>query len=218
MSDSESEIYTAVNAATLLYMMLLRNNKKKVKKRRLWCRRWIQRREEGRGALYLLNNELLVEDPSSYTNFLRLNSDLFKTLLSLVEADISRQDTCMRESISARSRLQVTLRYLATGESFRSLMYLSRIHESTISRFIPEVCEAIYRRLKHTYLKVPQNKVQYCDVQPDAIARNQLPQVFVQRGNRNSVDARQIRDEFKLFFNTTGARAWQEALVAQNNM
>lgn len=51
-------------------------------------------------------------------------------------------------------RLQITLRFLATGESFRSLMYATRVHESSISRFIPVVCESLYRRLKGIYLKV----------------------------------------------------------------
>lgn len=51
-------------------------------------------------------------------------------------------------------RLETTLRFLATGETYRSLMYATRIHESTISRFIPEVCQTIYNNLKGTYLKV----------------------------------------------------------------
>ncbi|KAB0802703.1 hypothetical protein PPYR_04889 [Photinus pyralis] len=101
----------------------------------------------------MLNNELLQEDPSSYRNFLRLSSDSFKHLLSLLETEITKQDTQLRECIPARSKLEVTLRFLATGETFRSLMYATRIHETTISRFIPEVCRAIVSKLKSDFLR-----------------------------------------------------------------
>ncbi|XP_046395776.1 putative nuclease HARBI1 [Ischnura elegans] len=62
----------------------------------------------------------------------------------------------MRESISAEKRLSLTLRFLATGETYRSLMYATRIHHSTISKIIPEVCKSIYRNLKGKYLQVPR--------------------------------------------------------------
>lgn len=59
-------------------------------------------------------------------------------------------------------RLETTLRFLATGETYRSLMYATRIHESTISRFIPDICEIIYNTLKDTYLKVISMKEINC--------------------------------------------------------
>ncbi|CAH1957433.1 unnamed protein product [Acanthoscelides obtectus] len=52
-------------------------------------------------------------------------------------------------------RLDVTLRFLATGETYRSLMYSTRIHESTISKIVPETCLALCRCLKDVYLKNP---------------------------------------------------------------
>lgn len=51
-------------------------------------------------------------------------------------------------------RLVLTLRFLATGESYRSLMFSFRIPVSTISSIIPETCEAIYECLKDIYMKV----------------------------------------------------------------
>nr|CAH7743074.1 unnamed protein product [Callosobruchus chinensis] len=122
-------------------------------KRTVWSRKWLQRRQ-GRGILALLNAELRTEDPESYKIFLRLAPEQFSTLLCLVENDIKKQDTIMRVSISAEHKLNVTLRFLATGETYRSLMYSTRIHESTISKFIPEVCKAIYKHLIGKYLRV----------------------------------------------------------------
>ncbi|KAF2893610.1 hypothetical protein ILUMI_12562 [Ignelater luminosus] len=104
----------------------------------------------------MLNNKLLSEDPVCYRNYLRMSS--FENLLQRVENNIAKIDTFMRDSISARSRLEVTLRFLATGETYRSLMYDTRIHESTISRFVPEVCQAIYNILKNTYFKMPTSE------------------------------------------------------------
>ncbi|VEN58845.1 unnamed protein product [Callosobruchus maculatus] len=142
-----------VCAALVVYLKKRRNNNTRIK-RRQWSRKWLQRRH-GRGTLALLNTELRTEDPDAYKNFLRLDPAQFATLLNLVENDIKKQDTFMRESISAEHKLNVTLRFLATGETYRSLMYSTRIHESTISKFVPEVCRAIYKHLKGKYLATP---------------------------------------------------------------
>lgn len=64
----------------------------------------------------------------------------------------------MRSSISSKVRLAVTLRYLASGSSFKSLEFLSRISRITIGNFVPEVCNAIVTTLKDEYLKVKMYK------------------------------------------------------------
>ncbi|KAG5873935.1 hypothetical protein JTB14_014535 [Gonioctena quinquepunctata] len=70
----------------------------------------------------------------------------------------------MRESISARDKLTITLRFLATGESYRSLMYTFQIADSTISLFVPEVCRAIYNSLKEEYLQVPRTAAEWLNI------------------------------------------------------
>ena len=60
--------------------------------------------------------------------------------------------------ISAEEKLSVTLRFLATDESYKSPMYQFRIHRTTIAKFVPEVCEAIYKQLKDTYLQLPTTR------------------------------------------------------------
>ncbi|XP_028147820.1 uncharacterized protein LOC114341224 [Diabrotica virgifera virgifera] len=84
-------------------------------------------------------------------------------LLHLVTPDIEKQTTNMRESISAKHRLIITLRFLATGNSYRSLMYEFRVSKSTISKFVPEVCALIYKRLKD-YLKVPNTAADWLNI------------------------------------------------------
>ena len=50
-------------------------------------------------------------------------------------------------------QINIVVRYLASGESFTSLMYTFKISKQSISAIIPEVCEALINALK-TYIKV----------------------------------------------------------------
>lgn len=77
---------------------------------------------------------------------------------------ITKKVTNFRDPISASERLTVTLRYLATGESFRSLQYVFRIPHNTISGIIPEVCDALYKVLQPNYLKVEENIALFIDL------------------------------------------------------
>lgn len=62
----------------------------------------------------------------------------------------------MRFAITSRVRLAITLRFIATGDSYRSLEFLSRISRKTISVIVPEVLQAIIDGLQEEYLKVIQ--------------------------------------------------------------
>ncbi|XP_047113601.1 putative nuclease HARBI1 [Schistocerca piceifrons] len=57
-----------------------------------------------------------------------------------------------------RCRLAVTLRFLATGESFKSLAFSHRIAQPTISNVIVDVCTANCETLKDQYLKAPSTE------------------------------------------------------------
>lgn len=132
----------------------------KSKKRRIWQKKWVSRRIED-GFCAKLYKELEEEEESLYKNFLRMDIHQFKELLNLVEPIISKQDTVMRKSISAKDRLILTLRFLSSGDSFSSLRYLFRIPKCTISTIIPEVLDAIYSVLVGLYLKARYNGLFY---------------------------------------------------------
>ena len=127
--------------------------RKRQRRRRQWTRPWIQRRSH-HGAHHALLQELTTEDPDGFRNFLRMDKADFDELLTKVTPLIHRQDTWMREAISVSERLSITLRYLATGDSYQSLEYLYRIPKSTLSSMIPETCQAIYDCLRDEYMKV----------------------------------------------------------------
>ena len=64
----------------------------------------------------------------------------------------------MRKPIPAEERPAITLRFLATGESYESLMYQFHVHRTTIGKIVIEVCKAIYEVLMPIYMKVPQQE------------------------------------------------------------
>lgn len=83
-----------------------------------------------------------------FKNFCRMCPKDFEALLKLVEPKIMKIDTNYRIAIPAAERLAVTLRFLATGDSYSSLMYVFKISKQVISKIIPEVCEAIIEVLQ----------------------------------------------------------------------
>lgn len=93
-------------------------------------------------------SDLLKEPSGKFENFCRMSAEDFEYLLSNIAPKIAKQDTNMRQAIAANDRLAVTLRFLATGDSFTSLAYLFKISHQSISNIVPEVCQAINDVLK----------------------------------------------------------------------
>ena len=135
-------------------------NIKKKRNRINWMRSWIARREE-RGAFHQLVKELVVEDSVGFRDFFRLNSQQFEFILKAIATRITKNETLMRPSIKLAERLAVTLRYLATGETFKSLEYSFRISRTLISSIVTECCEAIYHTLRSEYLKAPTTQEEW---------------------------------------------------------
>lgn len=92
----------------------------------------------------------------TFTNYFRLDENLFQELLTKVTPLIQKENTQMRKAVTPAQRLAVTLRYLATGCSYTELHYNFRISVSLLTTLIPEVCEAIYSVLKDDYMKLLQ--------------------------------------------------------------
>lgn len=116
-------------------------------RRRWWIKPWVTRREN-LGASSSILEEWAAEDPEAYRNHLRMSEDQFGYLLEKVTPFIQKTDTWFRDALSAKIKLQMTLRYLATGDNFATLSALYRVPKSTFSLFLPEVCEAIYKGLE----------------------------------------------------------------------
>jgi len=154
----ENVIDEVIDAAILILIEELREIlREKRRKRGRKCRNWIARRES-LGASNRLFRELSSEDPQEYRKHMRKSVEKFDELLGLLESYISKTDTVMKAAIPARLKLEVTLRFLATGDSFSSLALLFRIPPCTISRFLPETLQTIINALD-SFVKVCMTKL-----------------------------------------------------------
>lgn len=127
-------------------------------RKRLWVRPWLLRRDTLGGSETVLS-ELEREDLKEFRSLIRMEKQQFDCLLENISHKISKTDTIMRVAIPAKVKLQVTLCFLATGASYRFLQSFFRVSEPAISKFIPEVLDAVYENLKD-YIKV--SKTKYC--------------------------------------------------------
>ncbi|CAH1972161.1 unnamed protein product [Acanthoscelides obtectus] len=90
--------------------------------------------------------------------------DMFDILLSLVMSKIQRQHTIMREALPAKVKLEITLDFLSSGISYRRLSHFYRVSRFSLSKFIPEVCEEIFKALKEN-IKIPNNAEEWAKIE-----------------------------------------------------
>ena len=138
----------------LLFMVIALCAKKKARiKKKFWCKDWLQRRQH-LGSHATILRELKNESDLDFKNYMRMDPNTFYNLLSKLEPTIRKQDTNMRQSISAEARLHATLLYLSTGCNYTALQYTTRISKQSLCKIIPETCRQIYEVLRKEYLKV----------------------------------------------------------------
>lgn len=140
-------------AAAILAAILIKRRKTKKVQKRIWARQWIQRRDV-ENTVHTLLLELKNERVDEFSRYFRLSPEQFEMLLERVSPMIQKRDTNMRKAISPETRLAITLRYLSSGDSYRSLMLLFRVPHNTISGIVSETCQAIYSALVNDYVKV----------------------------------------------------------------
>ncbi|GAV07416.1 hypothetical protein RvY_17252 [Ramazzottius varieornatus] len=73
-----------------------------------------------KGEFYALIQEIRSEDPEQHHTYFRMNNETFDQLLEIVEPHIQHKTT-HRLPIHAEERLAVTLRLLATGDSYATV-------------------------------------------------------------------------------------------------
>uniref|UniRef100_A0A1Y1MH57 Uncharacterized protein n=2 Tax=Photinus pyralis TaxID=7054 RepID=A0A1Y1MH57_PHOPY len=156
------ESLTVASASFIVICKLLKQ------KRRRQRRRWTSQLYMKRGGKNGINSTLLLNDLSEegtghFKNFTRMSQDDFNFLLNAIKTKIMRRDTVFRKAVSVEERLAVTLRFLATGDSYTSLQYLFRISKQLISQIIPEVCQALIECLID-HVKLPASEDEWKNV------------------------------------------------------
>ena len=87
--------------------------------------------------------DLEAKSEADFKNLLRMDPTMFGQLLERVSPRIKKQDIRYRKSLEPGLKLAITLRHLATGETYHSLRFAFRVPHNTISSLVQEVCEAI---------------------------------------------------------------------------
>lgn len=136
MSDDE------IMAAAMLVILLGKGKKRK----RIWAKEWFKKRPVYTHERLL--NDLTLTQENDFKNYMRMDVAKFEELLQKVKPLIEKKNTVMREAISPYQRLSITLRYLATGNTFEDLKFSSAISPQALSIIIMETCEAIIQVLK----------------------------------------------------------------------
>ncbi|RXG71451.1 hypothetical protein Avbf_07172 [Armadillidium vulgare] len=143
-----------------------------VKKGDLWANPLTSQRLL-KGQFYLHFNDL-KSHPTKFFEFHRMSIDSFNELLLKLEGVISKKNTVMRRCVPSEERLSVTLRYLATGESFISLHYQYLIGVSTIRKIVSETCYAIWTCLGKTCIPEP-TKEKWLEISKQFYERTRFP-------------------------------------------
>ena len=103
-------------ALAVVAMCVLAKSRRRRKSQSVWVRSWLARRQH-LGFKATLITELSIEDSAEYRSMFRMDKATFEELLNMVRSHIEKKDTTFRECITAEERLQVTLRFLATGNT-----------------------------------------------------------------------------------------------------
>jgi hypothetical protein len=151
-------------AALCILVQLLLDDDEQEKKRRGPDRQWIRRRY-AKGAYENICKELAAEDTSSFTIFTRMTYKCFQTLVDVVSSKIVKKSIKMRGAIPVAERVALTLRFLVTGASFRSLEYQFCISRRAISYIVFEVCEAIYSESSGLSLTFPKSEDEWRQIE-----------------------------------------------------
>nr|XP_033501871.1 protein ANTAGONIST OF LIKE HETEROCHROMATIN PROTEIN 1-like isoform X2 [Epinephelus lanceolatus] len=116
-----------------------------------------------------------VDDMKGFRDLLRMSVEDFSHLLDRVTPIIQKQDAHLTKAISPKDRLSVTLRFLATGETFNSLSFQYRIGSTTLSRIVMETCTALTSVLREDFLKTPGTEPEWKAIAKDFHDKWQFP-------------------------------------------
>lgn len=101
------------------------------------------------------NSTLVVDmhpiDYEHYFDYIRMEVETYNELFKLVEPLIKKQ-FLIKYPIPAHTRLQICLRYLASGESMATISSAFAVAPNTVSKVVTETCQAIWDVLKDIVL------------------------------------------------------------------
>uniref|UniRef100_A0A8C7ZKP3 DDE Tnp4 domain-containing protein n=1 Tax=Oryzias sinensis TaxID=183150 RepID=A0A8C7ZKP3_9TELE len=142
-------------------IIVLLNAERRRKRRRFWVHPIITRREE-HGEFYRLIQELKMYHVSRRVDGsqsrVRLNVE-FENILQQLAPSLTKEQTHYRKPIDPEQRLVVCLRFLSTGDSYRTIASSFRLGVSTVASIVRETCDALWHCLRDEHLPEPTEEM-----------------------------------------------------------
>ena len=91
--------------------------------------------------------------------------------------------------VQADERLALTLRFLATGETFQSLSFQSRIPLNAVSYIVKGCCKAIVQRMASNFIKAPSTEAECLDISKRFEEKWNFPRAF------GAIDGKHVRTQ-----------------------
>ena len=116
---------------------------------------------------------------------------------------ITKKTAMMRQQIDLEIKIMITLRSLATGESYKTVMYQFRVHSSTISKFILVVCKKIYQNFKGRFLRLPDTTEEWEIIEHETRCLWQFPN-FIGNADLKHIAIIHLSNSESEFYNCKG--------------
>ena len=87
----------------------------------------------------------------------KMDPAMFHELLQSMTPRLEKKDTKWRPALQPGLKLAITLRFLASGDTYHSLSYTFRVPHNTISLFVTKVLQAIVDEYVEEVMAVPDN-------------------------------------------------------------
>lgn len=149
----------------LSLLFLEEEEESKKRKLRRWCVRPLNRNSLVDGEFSTLVQEMQSMDAEKHFQYFQVLALRFYDLLHRIAPHLQHKLT-HRAPVSAAERLTVTLCFLATGSSHQSIAATYRLGSLTVSKIVPDVCQAIWKCLQPEYVAVPSQE-KWVDIAQD---------------------------------------------------
>ncbi|XP_047518535.1 protein ALP1-like [Pieris napi] len=127
----------------ILLMLLRRRMKKKQKQRKFWVNPYILTMNQDGGHFKRKYEALKICGNEKFFEYFRMTITSFEQLFTKLAPRLQKQYV-FRKPVDPIEKLGLTVRFLATGNSFRDMEFTDYRGKSTISRIVQEVCRAIW--------------------------------------------------------------------------
>ncbi|RZF35158.1 hypothetical protein LSTR_LSTR007860 [Laodelphax striatellus] len=118
---------------------------------------WVK---EDREERYYKYEKAECDIPFKFMEVLGIDDAAFNSIKEKISHKIKMADTLMRQAIPAKLKLQVFLEYVSTGSTLTGLERLFHCSTSSMSKFIPEVANAICETFAE-YIQAPGDESEW---------------------------------------------------------